>query len=126
MSKVVWFLVLLVAAFVFVKPLREKARPQLETALNPLYGWTVRNEVKDLQRLVARELALTGNMPKPTEFERFIASRQGPGAALDSWGQPYYLALTRRTYTVGSSGPDRTRNTADDIRTEPVQRAPDR
>ncbi|HEX8394067.1 MAG TPA: hypothetical protein VF665_17120 [Longimicrobium sp.] len=124
MSKVVWFLALVVAAFVFVKPLREKARPQLETAMNPLYGWTVRNEVKDLQRLVAREQALTGNMPKPSEFERFITSRQGPNAAVDSWGQPYYLTVTRRTYAVGSSGPDRRRNTADDIRAEPSRRTP--
>lgn len=122
MSKVVWFLVLLVAAVVFVKPVRERARPHLESAMNPLYTWTERNEVKELQRLLAREQATLGTIPKAAEFQKWIASKQGEAAGLDSWGQPYYLTLTRRTYLVGSPGPDRTRNTPDDIRTEPVQR----
>ncbi|MBB4634305.1 hypothetical protein [Longimicrobium terrae] len=124
MSKLVWCLVLLVAAVVFVKPLRERVRPEVEIALNPLYNWTVRNEVKDIQRLVAREQATTGTIPKPSEFERFIDSREGAGASLDSWGEPYFLTLTRRTYTIASAGPDRERNTADDIRTEPAPRTP--
>lgn len=122
MSKLVWCLVLLVAAVVFIKPLRERVRPEFELALNPLYEWTVRNEVKDLQRLVAREQATSGTIPKASEFQRFIESREGADAALDSWGEPYYLTLTRRTYAIGSSGPDRERNTADDIRTEPLPR----
>ena len=114
-SKLFWILLLVVAAVVLVKPLRERASPYMEPALNPVYEWSTRNRVKDLQRLTAREISVTGDLPRPRDFQSFISKLEGGKSAVDSWGQPYYLTVGRRTYQVGSSGRDRVRGTADDI-----------
>lgn len=121
-SKLLWILVALIAAVVLVKPLRDRVAGHLEPAMNPVYEWNTRNRVHDLQRLLAREISVTGKMPRPREFHRFVAQREGDEAALDSWGQPYYLTLARRTYQVGSSGRDRVRGTSDDIVSAPAPR----
>jgi len=122
MSKFVLLILALLAVVVLVPSVRERARPQVEAAMNPMYVWNVRNEVKELQHVVTREVSMGNALPKPRDFQKFLVQREGEGSALDSWGQPYYLQVTRRSYLVGSSGPDRRRNTADDIRSEPAMR----
>ena len=121
-SKLFWILLFVVAAVVLVKPLRERATPYMEPALNPVYEWNTRNRVHDLQRLTAREISTTGVLPKPRDFHAFISTLEGGKSAVDSWGQPYYLTVSRRTYQVGSSGRDRVRGTADDIVSVPAPR----
>lgn len=121
-SKLFWLPLLVVAAVVLVKPLRERASGHLEPALNPVYEWSTRNRVKDLQRLTAREISVAGELPRPRDFHTFISKLEGAKSAVDSWGQPYYLTVSRRTYQVGSSGRDRVRGTPDDILSEPAPR----
>lgn len=126
MSRIVWLLVFLLAAVLLVKPLRERARPQIEAVLNPIYRWEARNRVKDIQRVLVRERSQERALPRPREFQRFLTVREGAPAAIDPWDQPYYLILTRRTFQVGSMGQDRQRNTSDDILSPPeaLVRAP--
>jgi hypothetical protein len=121
-SKLFWILLLAVAAVVLVKPLRDRASGYMEPALNPLYEWNTRNRVHDLQRLTAREISVGGALPRPRDFHTFISKLEGGESAVDSWGQPYFLTVTRRTYQVGSSGRDRVRGTPDDILSEPTSR----
>jgi hypothetical protein len=121
-SKLFWILLLVVAAVVLVKPLRDRASVHMEPALNPVYEWNTRNRVHDLQRLTARELSAGGELPRPRDFHTFISKLEGGKSAVDSWGQPYYLTVSRRTYQVGSSGRDRVRGTPDDIVSEPAPR----
>ena len=121
-SKLFWILLLVVAAVVLVKPLRERASGYMEPALNPVYEWDTRNRVHDLQRLTAREISTTGNLPKPRDFQAFVSGLEGVNSAVDSWGQPFYLRVSRRTYQVGSSGRDRVRGTGDDIVSIPAPR----
>jgi hypothetical protein len=121
-SKLFWLLALLVLAVVTVKPLRDRVAGHMEPALNPVYEWDTRNRVHDLQRLTARETSTGGQLPRPRDFEGFITRLEGAGAAKDSWGQPYYLTVTKRTYQVGSSGRDRVRGTSDDIVSAPAPR----
>lgn len=124
MGRILWILVFLLAAVLFVKPLRERARPQIEYALNPIYRWEARNRVKDITRVLVRERSQERSIPKPRDFQRFLSAREGPQAAVDPWNQPYYLVTTRRTFQVGSMGPDRQLNTADDILSPPEPLAP--
>ena len=120
MSRIVWILVFLVGAVLFVKPLRDRARPQIEFALNPIYRYDAKNEVNSISRVLERAQSEGAPLPKPRDFQRFLAEREGPDAALDPWGQPFMLRRQRRSFLVASSGPDRKPNTADDILSAPV------
>lgn len=115
MSRIVGFLVLVLAAVLLLPSLRERARPQIEWALGPVYRWEAKNRVNDLQRVLERERATGGQLPQPRTFDRFIAQREGEAAALDPWGTPYYLQTSRTSIRVSSAGPDRVAGTADDI-----------
>lgn len=50
----------------------------------------------------------------PTGFDGWLR-RDYTGAPEDPWGNIYYLAQSRRDYTVGSMGPDGVQGTDDDI-----------
>jgi len=120
MPRVGWILLLLLGAVIFVEPLRERVRPEVEFALNPLYRWEAKNRVNAISRVVERARSEGTPLPRPRDFHRFLADREGADAALDPWGQPYYLARQRRSFRVGSAGPDRLMATDDDIHSTPV------
>ena len=118
LSRILWGLVIALAVVLMVPQLRARARPQIEYVLNPVYRWEARNRVHDVHRVLARERSQGATLPRPRDVSQFLAAREGPQAALDPWSEPYYLVTTRRSFRVGSSGPDRVRNTADDIVSE--------
>jgi hypothetical protein len=118
-SRILWGLVIALAVVVMVPQLRARARPQIEYVLNPVYRWEARNRVHDVQRVLVRERSQGATLPRPRDFPQFLAAREGQRAALDPWNEPYYLVTTRRSFRVGSAGPDRVRNTTDDIVSEP-------
>lgn len=119
MSRIFWILVLLIGAVVFVKPLRERASPHVEFALNPLYEWEAKNRVNTLYRVLVRARAEGNPLPRPRDFADFVTEREGAGAALDPWGTPYFLVRERKNFRVSSAGPDRLHNTTDDIHSTP-------
>lgn len=53
----------------------------------------------------------------PGSFEGWLR-RDYSGSQFDPWDNLYYLAPGRRTYVVGSMGPDGVQGTEDDIRVE--------
>ncbi|HYR08524.1 MAG TPA: hypothetical protein VEQ60_12170 [Longimicrobium sp.] len=118
MSRILGVLVILLATVLLVPSLRARARPQIEYVLNPVYRWEAKNRVHSIQRVLERERSQGTALPRPRDFNQFLASREGQGAALDPWNEPYYLITTRRTFQVGSAGPDRRPRTADDILSE--------
>lgn len=118
-SKILWVLVFALATVLLVPSLRERARPQIEYVLTPVYRWEARNRVHAVQKVLEREQSQGGSLPRPRDFSQFLVAREGAEAALDPWEQPYFLIATRRTFQVGSSGPDRQRNTVDDILSAP-------
>ena len=119
MSKVIWILILALMAVLFVKPLRERARPQIEFVLNPVYRWDAKNRVNEIYRLMERERSQGVAMPAPRDFSKFLTEREGPSAATDPWGEPFYLQISKRTMRVSSAGPDRAAGTGDDIHSKP-------
>lgn len=50
----------------------------------------------------------------PSQFEGWLR-RDYSGPELDPWDNPWFIEVTRRSYTVGSMGPDGQRGTPDDI-----------
>jgi hypothetical protein len=119
MSRIFWILVLLIGAVVFVKPLRERASPHVEFALNPLYEWEAKNRVNSLYRVLERARAEGTPLPRPKDFQDFLTEREGADSALDPWGTPYFLVRERKKFRVSSAGADRLHNTADDIHSTP-------
>jgi hypothetical protein len=115
MPRVGWILLFLIGAVVFIEPLRERVRPEVEFALNPVYRWEAKNRVNAISRVLERARSEGRPLPRPRDFHRFLAELEGDEAALDPWGQPYFLARRRRSFQVGSAGPDRTSHTPDDI-----------
>jgi hypothetical protein len=118
-SKILWVLVFALATVLLVPSLRARARPQIEYVLTPVYRWEARNRVHSVQKVLEREQSQGGTLPRPRDFSKFLVAREGAEAAMDPWDQPYFLIATRRTFQVGSSGPDRQRNTVDDILSAP-------
>jgi hypothetical protein len=53
----------------------------------------------------------------PERFDGWLR-RDYSGSEFDPWGNLYYLVPGRRTYVVGSMGPDGVQSTEDDIRVE--------
>lgn len=118
--RLVWILIFLIAAVVFVQPLRERALPHVEFALNPIYEWQTKNRVNSISRELVRARAEGTKFPRPREFQAFLTEREGAEAALDPWGEPYFLFRDRRSFRVSSAGPDRLANTEDDIHSTPA------
>lgn len=126
MSRIAWVLVFVVGAVIFVEPLRQRALPHVEFALYPIYSWEAKNRVNDISRVLVRERAEGGEIPRPRDFQRFLTDSEGAPAALDPWGEPYFLYRDRRSIRVSSAGPDRLPNTTDDIHSTPAVLAPDK
>jgi hypothetical protein len=126
MSRIIGLLLLLVLAVLLVPPIRHRATPYMQPALDPVYEYAARNRVKTLVNLVREEETLGRPLPLPKDFTRFVDQRdfqRDPGT--DPWGQPYYLKVTRRAYYVGSPGRDKVVGTTDDIVSETVSRKAD-
>jgi hypothetical protein len=119
MSRIVWILVFLLGAVVFVQPLRERVMPRMEFALNPIYAWEAKNRVNAIYRVLERARAEGTQLPRPRDFQRFLTEREGADAAVDPWGEPFFLVRDRKYFRVSSAGPDRRPNTADDIHSTP-------
>lgn len=124
MSRIVWVLVFLVGAVIFVEPLRQRALPHVEFVLNPIYSWEAKNRANAISRVLVRAQSEGSPIPRPRDFQRFLTDREGAQAALDPWGQPYFLYRDRRSVRVSSPGPDRRANTPDDIHSTPAVLAP--
>jgi hypothetical protein len=121
MSRILGILVLILAAVLLLPSVRERAQPQIEWALTPVYRWEAKNRVNDIHRVLQRERAVGTPLPRERDFRRFLEQREGPDAALDPWGEPFFLEVDRTSFRVGSSGQDRTRGTRTDIHSKPVE-----
>ena len=77
MSRIVWILVFLLAAVILVRPLRERAVPQMEFALNPIYEWEAKNRVNSIYRVLERARAEGAALPRPRDFQAFLTEREG-------------------------------------------------
>lgn len=97
-------------------PLLEKLGPAGAGLLNPARNMGAKAQTAEIARLLMNERQEGRPMPTQRGFQEWLMRRSGDRDLLtDPWGEPYWLAIERNVVTVGSSGADRTRNTADDV-----------
>lgn len=116
MQRIVLFLVLALLVVAISPPLRNRAEPLVRPALNPLYEWNTRNQVRGLHEDLVSDQTLGRPIPTPRTFIKWVEEKHpGQRAAHDAWGNPLFLLADRTTFQVGSLGKDGVRGTADDI-----------
>ena len=97
MSRIVGLLLLLLLTVLLVPPIRERARPYMQPAIDPVYEWSARNRVKTLLNLVREQESLGKQLPTPKDFAQFVDARDfQKDASKDPWGNPYYLHMASR------------------------------
>ena len=99
-------------------PLLSKLGPLGEKIATPARRWQVNQDHQLIFRRIAEERSLHRPMPAPRTFQSWLKTNV-PGlkwGGNDPWGRPYYFIHNRQTTTVGSEGPDRVRDTSDDLR----------
>lgn len=100
-----------------LRPVGVALEPAVQWALNPTRRAGVRREQDFILREIENDRQMGRGFPDARDFEAWVARRvDALNDGRDPWGQPYHLEVTRQTVTVISSGPDRARGTADDVR----------
>ena len=124
MFKYIIILLIVVGSVTSIPPIRERVLPPLAEALGPtgermmtpMKKWEAKTDCEDLLRELRANNTAGRAIPEPRGFvawAQFVL--RDPEAGIDPWGSPYYYKLVRNQMTVGSSGPDLKRGTADDI-----------
>lgn len=126
MGRLFLLLVILTIAVGVNPTLRGYVQPHVQPALDPFHEWNARSRVKDIARLLEREVALERELPSTRAFPDFLERNYRTGGSTDPWGNPYYLERTRRGVVVGSPGRDGVRGTRHDVRSAPVALSPRR
>lgn len=110
-------ILLLVAGAVAINPtLRTHAQPYVQPALDPVYEWSTRSRLGEINRLLEADRAMGRSLPTSDEFSDYLRQQFLTGDGhLDSWGTPFYLRDGRRETTIGSAGRDGEPRTADDL-----------
>lgn len=114
--------ILVAAALLTNGTVRGYIQPYAHFALDPVYEWSARDQVKEIARLIQADASLGREVPSARTFGAFLA-QQYPGdehADLDAWGTPYYLRREGDALRVGSAGRDLAPDTDDDILSAPV------
>jgi len=101
----------------YLTPVTRKLQPVTTRLTTPTKKWQAKNEAGALLAKLSEDEAQKKELPSALEFRRWIRTRtQGEHRGNDPWGRPYYLIHESSQITVGSPGPDRKRNTPDDVR----------
>jgi hypothetical protein len=98
-------------------PLRARAAPYVAPVVNPFRRVMVKDRVTSISAFVQRDVHRTGLSPQDRDLPRVLRS-MFPGredAMMDPWGRRYFLRRRGDGFHVGSAGPDRRRDTRDDI-----------
>lgn len=118
----------LIGAAFGIAPIRARILPHLDPVLGrlgpagekisaPAKRLAAKNEANILLRRLAQDHADRKELPDPLSFQTWVRlNTKGGKRGLDPWGHPYYLVRGNHQMTVGSHGPDRKRNTRDDVR----------
>jgi hypothetical protein len=132
LKKLLLLILIFVGVATSVQPVRERVEPrfrpirdyvvrevgpEIRRGIDPVYRWSAVQEMRQIAReLRQRELSFLP-LPQPREFQKFLERQHYGGKnGLDPWDTPYMLVLKRDSIVVISAGPDRERNTTDDIR----------
>jgi hypothetical protein len=91
---------------------------------NPLIDYAkvamTQYEISTISRFIVYNAVGKNKVPTPQNFRQYLREtmQSSRDPSLDYWDQPYILLRKGKTFTVISSGPDKKRGTADDIKQE--------
>src|SRR5688572_22428889 len=99
-------------------PLLSKMGPLGEKIATPARRWQADQEEKLILRRIEEERSQHRPMPAPRTFQSWLKTNVPDlnWKGNDPWGRPYYFIHNRQITTIGSEGPDRLRDTPDDVR----------
>jgi hypothetical protein len=87
-----------------------------EPIVRPIVRWGLEEEMAQMARNVVDHERLTGRVPAGPAWLGWLEYRYSSDAARrDPWGSVYQLAVGEDSVWIISFGPDRTRNTDDDV-----------
>ena len=96
-------------------PLLERLGPVGERVANPFRKWKARSESEFYLRMINDDHAEARPLPEERQFKEWVLRRMPEETGVDPWGSDYWLRRRGTMFTVGSSGPDGQRDTADDV-----------
>ncbi|HEX6133389.1 MAG TPA: hypothetical protein VFZ24_05485 [Longimicrobiales bacterium] len=96
-------------------PLLDRLGPVGEAIANPFREVRARNEIKFFLRILNDDRTEGRQVPDEGTFIQWVDRRMPQETGIDPWGSQYWLQRRGNTFTVGSSGVDRERDTDDDV-----------
>lgn len=96
-------------------PLLDRLGPVGEAIANPFREVRARNELKFFLRILNDDRAEGRQIPDERRFTEWVDRRMPEESGIDPWGNAYWMRRRGNTFTVGSDGVDRTRDTEDDV-----------
>jgi len=132
MFKAIGIIIFLLALIMGIPPLRQKAGavavPVLEklgpvgaVVVNPIKKMGAKSKVKHIASLLDSDLQQGRKVPTERDFLTWLQRRSQDEKGADPWGQPFWMKDTAKKIVVGSSGPDRKPDTADDLTAEALK-----
>jgi hypothetical protein len=113
-KKLLLFLILLLGIAMAVPSTREEIQSRAITPVMDAIGARlVPRRLEAMANQLDARLARADDLPT-ANFAGWLR-RDYTGPEVDPWGNVWYLQVARRTYTVGSMGPDAQPGTGDDI-----------
>lgn len=112
---VVWAIPAARARFVLaLQPVFERLGPVGDRMMAPARKYGAKTEAQQFLHLLTQDRNAGKRLPDARTFSGWVESNTRE-SNLDPWGQPYWLKVQKRNFSVGSNGPDGERNTPDDI-----------
>jgi hypothetical protein len=96
-------------------PTLEKLGPVGEFVARPMRRTAATMRTRKILRVMASEYTQGSPIPGVRDFPRWVVARFPDGQHVDPWGSPYWFERTQNMLTVGSSGADGRKGTADDV-----------
>lgn len=99
-------------------PALEKLGPAGDFLLRPVRRWTAKSETDFIIDQIGLAKTMGRDTPTEAKLQEWLKQRRVRTRynGKDPWGSEYYLMRDKTSFTIGSFGPDRERNTPDDIR----------
>jgi hypothetical protein len=114
-KKLLLLVILLLGVAMAVPSTREQIQANAVTPVRDAIGSRlVPRRLDAMADQLDARLARADQLPGPDNFSGWLR-RDYTGPELDPWDNVWYIQIARRSYTVGSMGPDGQRGTADDI-----------
>lgn len=116
MRKLFLIIVLAIAVSYVVPDTRRLAADLLRPLWAPVVRWNTREEMKQVGRDVVNHEVTSGRLPDRRSWVDWLDWRYPMDELkLDHWGSTYQLRVWADSVAIISYGPDRIRNTEDDI-----------